>query len=226
MKSALHISTLIIVIFSTQIVSGQVSTATPQQTQDTELKLTNTQWRVHFVGDYVTTSGVTTIKDGAWTSIRFRPNGYYSSWHNDRIVFEGLWKVVGDHTLHMTAHSRDGWVVTFDPSFKSFKVTNLPDRTGQIVGPAPNLGPFVGRWKYRGDDVCHLREDGMAFREGPNNAPGVWRLIAPEKIEIVWDRGLYIDTFRLASNGRMLKGKSKKGLDLEATRVVNPAPKR
>ena len=226
MKSRRYILPLIIAILSTQVACGQVSTATPQQTQDAEQKLANTQWSVHFVGDYLTTSGVTTIKDGAWTSIRFRPNGHFSSWHKDRIVFEGLWKVVGDHVLHMTAHSRDGWVAAFDPSFQSFKVTNMPDRTGKLIGPAPNLGPFVGRWKYRGDDVCNLREDGMACREGPNNAPGVWKVIAPDKIEIVWDRGLFIDTFRLASNGRELKGKSKKGVELVATRVVNPTSRR
>lgn len=225
MKSVRYISILVVAILSTHVTHGQVSTATPEQTQEAEQKLTDTQWSVHFVGDYITTSGVTTIKDGAWTSIRFRPGGHYSSWHNDRIVFEGRWKVVGDRILHMTAHSRDGWVAAFDPSFQSFKVTNMPDRTGKLIGPAPEVGPFVGRWKYRGDDVCNLREDGIALREGPNNARGVWKIVAPEKIEIVWDGGLFIDSFRLASNGRELKGRSKKGLELEATRVVNPESK-
>jgi hypothetical protein len=224
MKPHIHAAILVICTLAPLTLKAQVSTATPQQVQEMESKLTNTQWSFTNTTDLVTTGGVTIVKEGAWLGVRFRPNGRFSSWHDNRIIHEGRWEVIAARTLHMTNGGRDGVVVNFEPNFMSFKATNEPS-SGKLIGKAPDPGPFAGRWKWHGGSVFNLREDGRAFNEAPNTKPGVWKSLGPERIEINWDHGVYIDTCRLASNGKEIKGVNQHGKKWEAGRV-NPTPKR
>jgi hypothetical protein len=82
----------------------------------------------------------------------------------------------------------------------------------------------VGRWR-RGGETFRFREDYRVFNEADPAGLGVWKSIGAEKIEINWGRGVYIDTCRLASNGKEIKAVNQHGKKWEATRV-NPTPKR
>lgn len=196
------------------LLAGPFSPAAVAAPNPAELSRTleNTVWAWRNADDYVSVGGQTVVKDGAWQEVRFRGNGAASAWHKGRIVWEGRWEVVGAGAIKIAVGGPVGLVVNFDPGVTSARVANERDTVCKRIGRAPYLDPVVGRWKW-GRDVRRFKEDGTA------TGNGTWKRIGNDRYEIIWDRGVWVDTLRMKSGGNEMVGKNQKKHDVRVERV-------
>jgi hypothetical protein len=89
--------------------------------------------------------------------------------------------------------------------------------------PTPPKDPIAGEWIFHGAKRVLIRDDGNAKYE-KSGMSGVWRYLKnPEterKYEIIWDKGIYIDHFRLSADSKILEGKDKTGKPIHAERAI------
>lgn len=187
-------------------------------------KLENTQWAYTDRTDSVSVPGGGSVtKDGAWLGLRFRGQGRFTAWHDQRILHEARWEVITPNSIRVHNCGPDprvGLVLQFDPGITSFTSSNNSNVSGRRTGPAPNVDLLVGRWHWKGPGTVHFREDGMAYMEWQNGERGTWRSLGGDRYEANWAGGKFVDTIRMKSGNKELVCEDKGGRKFGAQRVI------
>ena len=86
----------------------------------------------------------------------------------------------------------------------------------------PAKDPILGKWLYHGKYVATFWPDGTTSY--PNGLKGTWRFLnnreGERRYEIVWKEGVYVEKFKLSTDGNTLEGTNKKGEPIRAERII------